>query len=101
NTLQEEYPVTANFQAGQNTATVSWTTATPPPLKRGTWILDADMTQNIHGIFYRVVNVIPTGPNSATIELHTNATLSATGAPSRPPNAIIMDTVVEVFQKGP
>jgi hypothetical protein len=59
------------------------------------------MQPSIHGGFYRVVNVTPTGANSAVIELHTNATLSATGPLSRPPNAIIMDSVVEVFQKGP
>src|SRR5262249_40549338 len=70
--LREEIPCTANFVGGSNTVNLSWS-STPPVLKRGTWILDASTSPNIHGYFYRVVNVVPTGPNSAQVEIQTPA----------------------------
>lgn len=92
--LLEEVPCTANFNTGSNVATLSWS-GTTPALKRGCWILDATTTPSIHGYFYRVVAVNPTGPNSADVELHMNARAGGRGT------AIVMDSVVEVFEKGP
>jgi hypothetical protein len=93
--LLEEAPVMFSSSAGTNLATVQWSPAATPVLKRGCWILDASPT---HGYFYRVVNVIMTGPTSAQIELHANARAAAT--PSAGNNAVIIDSVVEVFEKG-
>jgi hypothetical protein len=89
--LQEEVVCTGNFSAGSNMARLSWSSASPPQLKRGTWIMDAMTT---HGYWYRVVGVTPVTPNSADVELHINARAGGTGT------TLVVDSVVEVFDKG-
>lgn len=91
--LEEEIPCTARFNAGSNVVNLSWS-GTKPQLKRGSWILDATTTPQINGYWYRVVAVTPTSSNSAEVELHMNARAAGNGP------AIVMDSVVEVFDKG-
>lgn len=91
--LEEEIPCAARFNAGSNIATLSWS-GTKPQLKRGTWILDATTTPQINGYWYRVVAVTPTSSNAAEVELHMNARAGGNGP------AVVMDSVVEVFDRG-
>lgn len=91
--LEEEIPCAARFNAGSNIATLSWS-GVKPQLKRGTWILDATTTPQINGYWYRVVAVTPTSANSAEVELHMNARAGGNGP------AVVMDSVVEVFDRG-
>jgi hypothetical protein len=78
-----------------------------PPIKPGTWILDATMPQILpgglldttivpQGYFYRVVDVID-NPGSLTLELQSPARQSTTPAQGM---LLYLDTVAEVFEKG-
>jgi hypothetical protein len=71
-----------------------------PALRRGSWILDATIFNNIgdkdpQGQFYRVTNVDDSVPNILTIDLQTQ--LIGT-TPRR--SIVVMENVVEVFPKG-
>jgi len=97
-----------------NVATLYWPAGGDPPnIKPGQWILDATMKDASpgvlptstafipHGYFYRVVSVTPgSAPNSMDVELQTPVRLSTPGpAGSGYGRAVIMDNVVEVFEK--
>lgn len=92
--LFNEPTCTGMFTLGSNVATLSWS-GTPPPVRRGTWILDATLTPEIHGYFYRVVNTKLVSSASMQVELHQNARAGASTG-----TAIVMENVVEVFEKG-
>jgi hypothetical protein len=97
-TLQGENMYSAIFQAGSNVATLTWNTdQDPPKIRNGSWILDAYMSPNdVHGFFYRVVNVTDTSSGSMDLELQTNAKATASQGV-----AVVMDDVAEVFDIGP
>jgi prepilin-type N-terminal cleavage/methylation domain-containing protein len=78
-----------------------------PPIKPGSWILDATMPQLLannqldttvvpQGYFYRVVDVIDNA-GSLTLELQSPARQSTTAAQGM---LIYLDNVAEVFEKG-
>ncbi len=89
--------------------TLSWNPAAgqdKPAVRKSTWILDATMgnpaanpPQNPHGYFYRVVNVVEpgsAGPNSIDVETQTDVRDSGTLQ-----TIVVMESVAEVFEKGP
>ncbi len=99
---------------GGNTVTTTWPAARERPnIKKGTWILDATWEQAgagrtrygpVHGHFYRVVNYTETSTTSMLLQLE--RPLKAPIQTSAPPDQrtgriIVMDNVVEVFEKGP
>jgi hypothetical protein len=73
-------------------------------IRKGGWIFDATLQDNAapnpnpepHGYFYRVVNVTQTGGNTV-LELQTRPRQAANGYGV----LVVMDNVVEVFEKGP
>lgn len=104
----------ATFTKGSNVATLVWAAGSPPPpVRRGTWILDATMfpeaasgsllpTSAINGHFYRVLSVAQPSATlpapSMDVELHINARSGATFAQGGV--AVVMENVVEVFDRG-
>jgi prepilin-type N-terminal cleavage/methylation domain-containing protein len=92
----------------------------PPPIRRGTWILDATThwrnSQNWvipepHGYFYRVVGVNDTVPGQVQLQLQTKARQSTYGARRDPATGntvnvpafgvlVVMENVAEVFERG-
>jgi hypothetical protein len=76
-----------------------------PPVKKGTWILDAtmiDAAKNFspHASFYRVVGVTdPNDGKTLVLELQTNPKVSTVG--NQYGVLAVMENVVEVFEKGP
>jgi hypothetical protein len=113
-----ETPYVVDFVHGQNTVTV---TPGPgqqkPALRNGMWILDATVIRkdpqtgaispDPYGFFYRVVNVTD-DPSSNTIalELQTPIKSNVTVTPTPPSYLkhtgvlVVLDNVVEVFEKG-
>jgi hypothetical protein len=87
------------FVQGSNVVELQYG-ATRPNLRRGEWIMDAQMVDaqgnpKPHGYFYRVVNV--TDVNSTTLELELQtAAKDFTAANSK---ILVLDNVVEVFDK--
>ncbi len=81
---------TGTFTLGSNSAALSWT-GTAPNLKAGTWVLDAT-----NYYFYRIVSSTISS-TSATIELHMNAR----GPTVTNGTAVVMESVAEVYEKGP
>lgn len=99
---------------GETTVTIM-----PPPglgrpnVKKGTWILDASRETNatflkrygpVHGYFYRVVNYteLANGQTQLQLERPLKATITSTSPlDGRTAKVIVMDNVVEVFEKGP
>jgi prepilin-type N-terminal cleavage/methylation domain-containing protein len=95
----------AVFQGGSRDATITGN-GQKPDIRRGAWILDAQMVDPTnpqfvpHAYFYRVVNVSDqgsNGSNSIDVELQTPALASSPNGGGNP--AVVMDTVVEVFVK--
>jgi hypothetical protein len=75
-----------------------------PALRAGGWILDSTPLPG-HGYFYRVVSVSDSvsskGQPAVKLELQENIrTRDGTGAPVLK-QAIVMDNLAEVFEKGP
>jgi prepilin-type N-terminal cleavage/methylation domain-containing protein len=100
-TLQEETAWQASFNAGSNVARLTWTAGgAMPQIKTGTWMLDATMSPQINGYFYRIERATLTNPatNSWEVELNMNARASASGSTGV---AVLFDSVVEVFERGP
>jgi hypothetical protein len=105
-----EYAYPANFNPAGNLVTLDSTGLTKPPLRAGSWILDATYKTltvgtppNVqtygwaHAYFYRVVSVNEIAPNQFEMEVATplrrwNATGNGT--------VIVMDNVVEVIERG-
>ena len=85
-----------------------------PPVKKGTWLLDATVghldghfdASMPHGFFYRVIDVVPdaTDPYALHCELGSSVaienTVSHGGGPYAGGVAVVMETVVEVFDRG-
>lgn len=102
----DETPYSAAFaSAGKaaNVVTLTWDPTVgqqPPRVRKGSWILDSTMnasqpTPDPHGYFYRVTNVTQSGPNS--VDLETQTALKASGFTG---TAVVMESVVEVFERG-
>jgi prepilin-type N-terminal cleavage/methylation domain-containing protein len=94
-----ETPYNAVFTYGSNFATLTWPAAAPPPpIRKGTWILDATVMNTPNGkpngYFYRVVEA-NIGAGSAVVELHMNA--RANSGPQGV--AVVMENVAEVYEK--
>jgi hypothetical protein len=95
---------TGNFVQGSMVATVSWTAGQDKPaLRAGSWILDATMPSATSGIlprgyFYRVTSVTDLGGNQMELGLQTPARAGVQGEVSQ---AIVLENVVEVFEKAP
>ena len=65
-----------------------------PNIRKGGWVLDATVTSDPpRGYFYRVADVVETGPTTLNLETQTN--LLETGASV----IVIMQNVVEVFDR--
>lgn len=107
------------FDTTTNVVSVYWgtreTNPEKPAIRPGNWILDATMVKEVppksgrfqpepHGFFYRVVNVTEK-PNEVDLELQTNPRRSTinrtTGLPVPYGVLVVLDNVVEVFEKGP
>jgi hypothetical protein len=86
-----------------------------PALRRGSWILDARINLGPgvppQGYFYRVTNVTDLGPNGLEVEVQAPGGAQGPGGvtivgPCPGPNipflkaVVVMDNVIEVFQKG-
>ncbi len=105
-----------------NTITLVYTTPNRPPLRRGSWILDATMDQGqiqgvpaqVQGFYYRVADFTetenPPGTFQNVLQLETRlrprqveiAKLLNNALPQPQPRLIIVqDRVLEVFDKGP
>jgi hypothetical protein len=71
---------------------------TPPPIRKGSWILDATLTGNNgpdpHGFFYRVVGITDQG-TQALLELQTTPRAGTTNGV-----LMVLEGVTEVFEKG-
>lgn len=111
------------FDTTRNAITIDYTTNVPPPIRPGSWLLDATVYNNPttnfgsqHAYFYRVVSVeeiVVAGPPARTLVRYEVAT------PLRgfdPPysalftldptygyigTSIVIDGIAEVFEKGP
>ncbi len=102
------YNPSAAFAAGSTSITISYpgpgqsASSPPPPLRRGSWILDASpsaMTDppdlgNIHAFFYRVVDVNDTG---TTMQLDLQSPLRAPLTTSG--IIVVMENVSDVFER--
>ncbi|MFL5241416.1 MAG: prepilin-type N-terminal cleavage/methylation domain-containing protein [Gemmataceae bacterium] len=79
-------------------------TGAGPSIRKGSWVFDATVlnTQNnqpeLHGYFYRVVNVTDNNSGTMVIELQNNPKQST---PGNYGVLVVMENVVEVFEKGP
>ncbi len=92
---------TAQGVAGTNAVTI--TLPSGVVLRKGTWVLDVSNEPPnspgyqkfgpVHAHFYRVQNVILSGPSSRTLELQTNLLGNVS-------KLVILGDVVEVFDKG-
>jgi len=87
---------------------------TKPSIRTGSWILDATMeyynpaaqlnVPDPHGFFYRVVGVTDVSSNVMRLELQTNpkkASFYNTADTGAYGVLVVMENVVEVFEKGP
>jgi prepilin-type N-terminal cleavage/methylation domain-containing protein len=91
------YSVSPAATAGTNSVTLTWTSGQfQPPIRRNSWLLDAStlVTGQPHGDFYRVVNYTLTGANTIVVELEKNLKYNTD-------QMVVMQDVVEVFEKGP
>ena len=91
-----EKAYTATFNPG-NVVTLTWGAGQPAPdVVAGGWIFDATMQPfPAHGYFYRAVSITQTGANSMDVEVQTPLRATGTGV------AIVLDNVIEVFERGP
>jgi Tfp pilus assembly protein PilV len=84
-----------------NGNTVTIASATPPKLRNGGWIVDVTTetaTGQVHGRFYRVVNIADNQNGTFTLELQTPVAgnFNAGGAGT----IVVMENVLEVFERG-
>jgi hypothetical protein len=103
-----------------NEVQITWNPATQetPPIRKGSWILDATVlgpspTTRLppynypepHGYFYRVVNVTDQGNGAMIIELQNAPKQKTVDNQTPTPGGygvlVVMENVVEVFEKGP
>jgi Tfp pilus assembly protein PilV len=97
-----------NFDPTTNVVNLPYT-GSKPSVGKGTWILDATMVNDNyepdpHGFFYRVVGVTDGPGTSLNLELQTPPRMPtqyvAAGVNHTYGVLVIMDNVVEVFEKG-
>ena len=97
----------ATFQQGSTEVILPFTGA-KPNIRRGSWILDATMTNPTgqaepHGYFYRVVSVNDDTPGQLTLEIQTpaqaNTFATVGGNTVNYGLAVVMDYVSEVFER--
>lgn len=96
-----ETAYSADFRMANTNATLSWTSGDAPNVRKGTWILDNSSAAYQHGYFYRVVGVSSPGSNGANsidVELHIPAKAKADASAGG--SAVVMENVVEVFDRG-
>jgi hypothetical protein len=80
--------------------------ANKPPIRKGSWIMDATMLlpsgrPQPRGFFYRVVGVTEPAAGRMTLELQTNPRGDTTGTSDTPFGFLVfLENVVEVFEKG-
>jgi hypothetical protein len=106
--LSGEKSFPANWSAGGDVVTLSFSGADKPAIRKGGWILDNTVvvgtTPNTNGYFYRVVNVTEgaSGPNTVDLEVQPNRRRPTQGG-ANPGlgSVVVMDGVVEVFERGP
>lgn len=98
---ESAYQVFPIATAGTNSVTLTWTSGSPPAIRRNSWLLDtSDLTSAgthnglAHGDFYRVVNVTETGSAAVIVELEQNLKYNTD-------SMTVMQDVVDVFVKGP
>ena len=103
-----EYPASAiRFDPATNIVNLPYDPTNKPPMRKGMWILDATVLNgNLpepHGYFYRVVGVTDnSSANTYTLELQNNPK-ARTFDPATGRNygvLVVMEKVVEVFEKG-
>jgi type II secretory pathway pseudopilin PulG len=86
-----------------NIVTVTWPVGTDRPrLRRGNWIMDGRMQPVPQGYMYRVVSITETSANSLDLEVQTplGGPLRSYGASGPTDCIVVMDNVVEVFERG-
>ncbi len=86
-----------------NTVSVTWPAGTDRPrLRRGNWIMDGRMRTVPQGYMYRVVSISETGTNSLDLEVQTplGGPLRNYGVAGPDDRIVVMDNVVEVFERG-
>ena len=103
------------FDPTTNLVSVAWgpgqASSEKPAIRTGSWILDATMVKEVppgsgrfqpdpHGFFYRVVNVTEK-PNQLDLELQTNPRKGTINGTTPYGVLVVLDNVVEVFEKGP
>jgi hypothetical protein len=108
--LERAYTQVA-FNSASNTVNLAYS-GDKPPIRKGSWILDATIVQpsggngsnsipEPHGFFYRIVGVTDKG-SYLTVELQTNPKMSSVTRTGTPYGVlIVLENVVEVFEKGP
>ncbi|GIW82830.1 MAG: hypothetical protein KatS3mg105_4637 [Gemmatales bacterium] len=82
----------ATFTKGQKTVTLTFGGA-KPNIRKGMWILDATLNPTINGYFYRIASAEQIGPTTMQLVLTKNARENGNVG-------VVMDYVVEVFEKG-
>ncbi len=98
----------AFFTPGSKQVSLVWDPAQQekPNLRRGGWILDATLRFNmqgllaeVHGWFYRVVDVADSGPNRMDLEVQSPLKGTFVGPQNRG-QVVVFDNLVEVFDRG-
>ncbi|HEV3238210.1 MAG TPA: prepilin-type N-terminal cleavage/methylation domain-containing protein [Gemmataceae bacterium] len=97
------------FNPGSTEVTVTWNPAAqePPPVRKGSWILDATVVNAAnnpepHGHFYRVVSVTDGAAGTMILEFQNPPKQSTMITPTTGYGVlVVMENVVEVFEKGP
>ena len=100
-TVDGENAFSATGTLGTTTLTLTFTAGAKPSIRNGSWILD--VTQDgkvVRGNFYRVIDAVEVpGSNQFTLELQTPLK-SAVASVSTAFTVVVMDRVVEVFDRG-
>jgi hypothetical protein len=108
--VTNEYPYPAAFNPTGNTVTLFSTGLAKPPVRPGSWILDATYSKEeippgsnqfygwANAYFYRVVSVNEVSPDQFELEVATP--LRRWPAAGGNGTAIVMDNVVEVIERG-
>ena len=121
--LPEYVYSTSYYDPLRNTITIDYTNNVPPPIRPGSWLLDATVIQSAtagtqHAHFYKVVSteefVIPGSPARTLVRYEVASPLrgvsimpliadplNPTGQAVFQGTTIVLDGVAEVYEKGP